>query len=42
MIFFLESLHGFFVKRVHNFFWWTGCLIFLVERLHAFVVGEVA
>ena len=46
MIFFGESLHDCFVERLHNLFWWIGCVIFLlrscmilcVERLSDFCV----
>ena len=40
----VESLGAFFVERLHDFFWWRGCVIFLlggcmilcVERLWDF------
>ena len=40
--FFCEELGAFFVERLHDFFWWRGCVIFFVERLHDFVCEEVA
>ena len=42
MIFFWESLHEFFVERLHDFvFWRRGCVILCVESLPDFVCEEV-
>ena len=48
-VIFFERLHDLFWKvalfyggEVGWFFWWTGCMIFFVERLRDFVCGEVA
>ena len=37
----VERLHDFFVERLHDSVWWTGCVISFVERLRDFVCGEV-
>ena len=38
----VERLRDSFVEMLHDFFWWRGCVIFLVEGLRDFVCGKVA